>query len=259
MRRLVIFFSMALSIACSDAGSDDNAGNDTGSDIMSVPTDSDGLQSTDIPGEEVETDTSSASTGPSDTGSDDSLGTGTSSDPQTLDSATDSDTNVADDTAIDSTVSTDTLYQCPEETELHLSASGKAVCCSQSKPVFCDENDDGYTGSCWSEGVNCDSITLCGDVWRGCLMDRLPFCDPTGNMICYPCPEEAEVYWTQSQMPVCCSPEQPVFCDENDNGYVGGCWPSQIDCNTITMCNGYWGACPAGGIPACEGTRIVCR
>jgi hypothetical protein len=264
MKRLIIFGLMALLISCDDPDGDS----------VPVATDSDGRQSTDAHGDTVDTDsgvgvsdTSSESAGQSETGTDDFSGTdfsGTETHSEALDtgtsgSATDSDTNVANDTGSDSTVSTDTLYYCPEGTQMHTSSSGKVVCCSESKPVFCDENEDGYTGSCWSEGVNCDSITFCGDVWRGCLTDRLPFCDPTGNMICYPCPEEAEVYWTLSQMPVCCNPDQPVFCDENDNGYAGGCWPPQIDCNTITMCNGYWGACSAGGIPACEGTRIVCQ
>ncbi|MBN1652524.1 MAG: hypothetical protein JXA30_01980 [Deltaproteobacteria bacterium] len=65
------------------------------------------------------------------------------------------------------------------------------------------------------------------------------------------CTEGAIKYTTSSGEIVCC-PSANRFCDENADGYTGGCWPENTDCNLITQCGGQWAACPTGSLPYCK-------
>ena len=254
---VVFVGAFACSVSCGDSETDDMDETDISSEY--------GTASTDPPA--VSTETASASVG-TDSGVSKDTGTDTTGEVQDSEnvdtsSSGQSDTASATDNDSDIDTSSDTSLPvgvfCPESTQLHTTSSGKVVCCSADHPVFCDENSNGYTGSCWSEGVNCDAIIHCGDAWRACLADALPWCDETENMICYPCAADSTVHYTTSGRPACCTDDRPVFCDENAEGYPGGCWSAGIDCSTIAMCNGFWGACPNGAIPTCEGTIIRCQ
>jgi hypothetical protein len=64
---------------------------------------------------------------------------------------------------------------------------------------------------------------------------------------------------TRSGRPFCCDDEFPLFCDENDAGYPGGCWPDNAACDTITYCHDYWGACAAGEQPTCIEDELICQ
>ena len=148
---------------------------------------------------------------------------------------------------------------CDAEKTQHTTASGRILCCGPDYPVFCDENSDGFDGSCFGDGVDCSTITACGGHWLACKAGQLPFCDEDDNMICHPCPDDAVRFQTVSGRPVCCTEERPQFCDENDSGYSGGCWVSEIDCDTIIPCGDYFSACPSGFSPRCEADHIVCE
>ena len=149
-------------------------------------------------------------------------------------------------------------YACPEGATQYETASGKPVCCSDARPLFCDENDAGYGGGCWSDGVDCDTIAVCGGSFTACFEGSLPFCDDAGDLTCYPCPEGAEQYETASGRPVCCTDDLPVFCDESAGGYTGGCWSEGVDCTTVIYCGGFWGACTEGRSSTCEEDTLRC-
>ena len=148
---------------------------------------------------------------------------------------------------------------CPSEAVEYTSSSGKVVCCIANEAVFCDENNSGYTGGCWPVGIDCHTITLCGDQWAACPEGAVPFCDETGTLNCEVCPEGGVVHKTQSGRPFCCDAEFPLFCDENDAGYPGGCWPQAVDCATITYCDDHFGACPTGQQPSCQEDGLICQ
>ncbi|MBN2530995.1 MAG: hypothetical protein JXR76_31705 [Deltaproteobacteria bacterium] len=235
--------------ACQREGQTDGLGTDTKNDSAATSVSSDGSDS----------DSGTGNT-PMDT-SDSRLPIGFDTASQAI--ATDStemQSSDDGDTASNTDSSTsNTTITCPEGTQMHTTASGKVVCCNGLYPVFCDENDAGYSGSCWPEEVNCDSITLCSDSWHACKTGSLPYCDASGNMICFPCDNDASVYYTLSGMPVCCDEPSPLFCDENAGGFPGGCWASQIDCSTIIWCENHWGACAAGNAAVCQNGLVVCQ
>lgn len=149
-------------------------------------------------------------------------------------------------------------YSCPVDATRYETASGKPVCCSPSRPTFCDENADGYTGGCWSEAVDCETITTCGGSFTACVGDTLPYCDDAGEFSCYACPDGAVEYINASGKPICCGDERPLFCDENANGYSGGCWNDGVDCSTVISCGGFWGACMEGRESVCEEDALRC-
>ena len=210
---------------------------------------------------------SSRSSDPADTGADPS---GTSPDSQTSSgtdshhgSATDDSDPVDTQNTSDDDTATDTetvqMY-CPDGSEKHTTASGSVVCCSENFPVFCDENESGYAGSCWNDGVDCGTLTLCGGDWHACAEGSLPYCDAEENFLCYPCGDGSTPYTTASGRPVCCDSERPTFCDENDDGYQGGCWADGVDCDTITLCDGHYLACMADALPFCdESGNMTCH
>jgi hypothetical protein len=150
-------------------------------------------------------------------------------------------------------------YSCDEDSTPYTTASGRPVCCSETRPLFCDENDEGYPGGCWAEGVACETLTLCDGSWLACTEGYLPFCDEEGDMSCHPCPDDAVRYETASGRPICCTDTRPLFCDENSDGYPGGCWSDQIDCDTIIPCGDYWSACTTGTHGTCVDGEIVCQ
>jgi hypothetical protein len=122
----------------------------------------------------------------------------------------------------------------------YCSTTDAPSCCDTTTPLFCDSVDGiGYDGGCWESDVRCNSISACGTVIFACRDDRVPYCASNQNF-------------------VCCAPNE-IFCDSNDAiGYGGGCWPTNIDCNTITDCGGNYAACPPGtGRPNC--TTNVCE
>ena len=241
MKRILIFCLMVFPAACDSEGDSDSketgAFIDSSSDSSSQPTEKQEASS-DI-------DTTSAQLDSRDTqqtaGNDTATGT-------------ESDTTVRD-----ITDTSNIQIFCPDGKQMHTTTSGKVICCTESYPLFCDENENGYTGSCWGADVDCDSITFCGDAWHACRTGSLPYCDTAGNMICIPCANEAAAHYTQSGMPVCCSEPTPLFCDENANGFPGGCWSSQLDCSTIIWCNDHWSACSAGATPVCENGIVTCQ
>lgn len=141
----------------------------------------------------------------------------------------------------------------------HTSSNGGVFCCDADETIFCDVNSEGYTGGCWPANVDCDTITLCGDRWGACPPESLPYCPDTGDLTCKPCPAGAAQHETRSGVPVCCDDTRPLFCDENDAGYPGGCWPAVTDCASITFCGDDWGACPVGEQPHCIGDQLMCQ
>jgi hypothetical protein len=150
-------------------------------------------------------------------------------------------------------------YPCGDDTVRHETASGRPVCCTPDRPTFCDENEIGYSGGCWSDGVDCETITMCGDTYTACLHGALPFCGEDSELTCYPCPGDSERYETISGRPICCTADKPYFCDENENGYLGGCWSDGMDCSTVIYCNGFWGGCSEGMQPSCEDGSLSCQ
>ena len=119
------------------------------------------------------------------------------------------------------------MYSCPEGLTGHCGEK-EFVCCSDERPKVC-ENDE-YGIGCWSEEVNCDSLTLCGGKWQACTGDKTPQCGEYGFS--------------------CCPEAFPVFCDHPEAG--AGCWAPDIDCSTITLCGGDYGACTEGHTPNCD-------
>ena len=248
---------LCLSLSCADGSNDGTATRESGGDNQTDSSEPSELFDSSS-GTETSDGTDAAAFASSDETGTATLETNSTDTKTAMLSTDDTALDTQSDTVRDSDTVPASVY-CPEGSQMHTSSSGKVVCCSAGYPQFCDENDNGYTGSCWGEGVNCDTITYCGDSWHACLDDKLAWCDSTGNMICYPCEADATVYHTTSGRPVCCTTDRPMFCDENDNGYEGGCWTAHIDCSTITLCNGYWGACPNGAFPSCEENIVRCQ
>jgi hypothetical protein len=149
-------------------------------------------------------------------------------------------------------------FPCQDESRMYETASGRPGCCTEARPTFCDENEAGYTGGCWTEETDCETITACGGSFSACASGMLPYCQEDGELRCYPCPEDSVRYETTSGRPVCCTADTPTFCDENDAGYHGGCWSATIDCDTIIQCNGLWSACEVGRTSSCEENVIRC-
>jgi hypothetical protein len=174
------------------------------------------------------------------------------------DSDGDGDSDADSDGDSDGDADTGTVvYTCDEGAELHLSSSGKAFCCPPEYPVFCDENDAGYTGNCWSEGVDCDTLIDCGSGWQACPEGTESYCNGATMSCRSPC-TDGTLYTTASGRQVCCSEPSPQFCDENDQGFAGGCWDADVDCDTITSCNGSFSACLTGSIPFCGPDGFEC-
>lgn len=147
---------------------------------------------------------------------------------------------------------TDYAYQCPEGSEQHTTSSDKTVCCPSDNSQFCYENADGYTGGCWPEGTDCNTITECDGQFASCPYGSLPYCNDNSQLTCHVCPEDASVNYTTSGKPVCCETDFPAFCDERSDGYPGGCWQAGVDCATIALCGDTWRACGSGTVVVCE-------
>ena len=188
-----------------------------------------------------------------------------SSDPNANDTSAETDgtssetASDVEDTGSDTeTAGTDPQGNCPPGYTQHTSVSGKVFCCPPTSPLFCDENDAGFTGGCWSKEMDCATIFQCGDDWWSCPAQSIPYCDAEGEMICQPCEDGWTKHETTSGRPICCPPDRPIFCDENDMGYGGGCWQARVDCSTITHCQGTWRACFEGMVPICPNDQFGC-
>jgi hypothetical protein len=134
----------------------------------------------------------------------------------------------------------DGFAACSVDRTGYCSTTGAPACCAADRPLFCDAVPGiGYEGGCWEADVNCNTLSPCGDVLFACRNDTVPHCTNTNNYLC-------------------CPPDE-IFCDSRAGiGYEGGCWPSNINCGSITNCNGNFVACPAGsGNPNC--TTNVCE
>ena len=97
------------------------------------------------------------------------------------------------------------------------------ACCSEEYPTFCDVA--GPDGGCWVPDVDCSTVMECNWEWRACYVGGTPHCGPHRGFSC-------------------CTDEYPTFCDVI--GPEGGCWRPDIDCSTITECDGEWQACQSG-------------
>jgi hypothetical protein len=155
-------------------------------------------------------------------------------------------------------VETELTPSCPEGSVPYTTSAGSTVCCSDAYPLFCDALEGGYSGGCWSQGVDCETILFCEQQWFSCPQGALSFCDENDQFSCYPCTNESRRYETLSGRPVCCSGDRPVFCDENDEGYDGGCWSEGVDCETITACGDAFTACYSGSLPYCQEGELTC-
>lgn len=142
-------------------------------------------------------------------------------------------------------------YQCPEGSAQYTTSSGKTVCCAADNAQFCDENAEGYPGGCWPVGTACDTITECGGQYSSCPPETLPYCN-NDQLQCFECSENASVHYTASGKPFCCGVDFPTFCDENQQGYPGGCWQAGVDCRTVVQCEGTWAACGSGLVVLCD-------
>ncbi len=243
----VIYMLIALTscLASCDSG-DDGDETDGGDSDADADSDADGDVDSDTDGD-ADSDVDSDTDGDADSD---------------VDSDGDSDADADMDIDVDMDTDTDTdgdlPNTCPDGTEIHTTKSGRTVCCFDEHPVFCDETDDGFEGGCWGEGTNCDTITECDGDWLACKGNGLPFCDEYGVMKCYPCPSDYDKHETTSGRPICCSNDRPRFCNENSDGYVGGCWQDIADCDTIIYCDGAWRACAQGTQPTCEDDTLKC-
>ncbi len=74
----------------------------------------------------------------------------------------------------------------------------------------------------------------------------------------YQCPDGTVQNTTSSGKVICCSANNAQFCDENAEGYTGGCWPEGTNCDAITMCGGQWTACPPASLPYCHNDQLQC-
>ncbi len=184
--------------------------------------------------------------------------TGASDTGNTTEDPDDSDADEGDTQSETAEDDTGPIITCPEGSERHESAEGEIFCCPESYPVFCDTRDGGYPGGCWSNEVDCASITWCGDDWSACHEGGMPFCDAEEGLTCYPCDDPTRKYETSSGRPFCCTEDHPLFCDENDDGYKGGCWSPAIDCGTVIECDDFWGACLVGLTSSCTDKELAC-
>ncbi len=160
------------------------------------------------------------------------------------DSDSDSDADLDVDIDVDMDVDTDTDVPdiCPDGSDKHTTSSGKTICCPEDHPNFCDENNSGFPGGCWSEETDCATIIECGGSWTACKEDRTSHCTASGRTVC--CPES-----------------YPNFCDEmtsNGDTYPGGCWSEGNDCSTIIKCGDSWWSCPDGTTATCSDDTVVC-
>ena len=254
--KLFLIVMLLLLAACTPDTVYDGSGADSDSTEQGAGQDN---TENDNPGMEKTTDT---------TTSHDDTGTGRSDTTESDGSTAGPDTFEGDDTSIGEEsdgpdtekdpVDTGPSITCPEGSDKYVSAGGKTYCCPAEFPVFCDEQEGGYAGGCWSSGVDCGAITHCGDKWSACKDGALPYCDDEDGLVCITCTNPARKYETASGRPVCCTDDRPLFCDENDAGYEGGCWTVIIDCSTIIPCNESWGACVEGMVASCKDGLISC-
>jgi hypothetical protein len=100
-------------------------------------------------------------------------------------SYTDSDTGSSGPSDSDTGGDTGTPSGCPDGSVLYTTKGGKNVCCGERYPVFCDENEAGYEGGCWSPGADCETIVYCNERWIACPEGTLSACPDGGDIICY--------------------------------------------------------------------------
>jgi hypothetical protein len=93
--------------------------------------------------------------------------------------------------------------------------------CSGDYPTFCP-----ISGSCWSEGVNCETVTSCGGTYKACKSALLKVDCATDKCVCK-------------------NSDYPVYCAATSEA-TDGCWTPGTDCSTVTMCNGEKKACHSG-------------
>ncbi len=65
---------------------------------------------------------------------------------------------------------------CPQGSTRYETLSGKPFCCAENRPQFCDEEGE-FRGGCWTQDVDCTSITYCEDNWKACFNGTKPVCE----------------------------------------------------------------------------------
>jgi hypothetical protein len=117
------------------------------------------------------------------------------------------------------------------------------------------------SGVLWIIPVSILLITAC----MGCGEDNrreqsMDNDSSTDMVVQFTCPDGSTEHETSSGRKVCCPKGASRFCDENSEGYEGGCWQNETDCNTITECGDTWVSCPEGSLPFCDDSgQLTCH
>jgi hypothetical protein len=118
-----------------------------------------------------------------------------------------------------------------------LTSEGAVHCCAASQPWFCESEARGP--SCWTDEIDCASEIFCEGEWHGCHEDATAHCSSSDTFHC-------------------CPADHPVLCEAD--GYGAGCWPVEVDCSTLTFCEGRWRACTEDRVAICnEDDTFTCR
>lgn len=132
------------------------------------------------------------------------------------------------------------FLSCPADRTPYCTSVETLACCDDANPIFCDANPSiGYDGGCWVPDVACNTVSRCGNQLFACRTGGTPFCSTTESF-------------------ACCDLTTQQFCEAIPSiGWDGGCWGDDINCGSITDCNGTFVACPVGGgSPNCQGQCI---
>ncbi len=76
------------------------------------------------------------------------------------------------------------LAPCPEGMEEYKTTSGRRICCTEDTQLFCDETDAGYPGGCFGLGIDCETLSYCGEDWRACREGASPVCSEDDIFSC---------------------------------------------------------------------------
>ncbi len=194
------------------------------------------------PGSDADSDTDSDSDSDADSDTD-----------SDADSASESDTDWNPDTDSNS----DDWESCPQGNVQYTSKSGETFCCPGKSSVFCDEKG-GYAGGCWSEGTDCKTLIFCENDWKLCKKDAVSYCNDKDEFSCWTCPNDYTMHFLSKGEPTCCAPHLPQFCGDTNEGYEGGCWEENTDCNSVTFCQGRWRGCLAKERASCFDNIFDC-
>lgn len=110
------------------------------------------------------------------------------------------------------------------------SCEPEAIDCANEGRQYCG------AGLCVDNDADCFNGLFCADEYQACAIDEEPNCGDRAGF-------------------ACCPAELPSFCDNAD----ASCWDLlDIDCETITACEGGFRACVLGRVPYCGSFDFEC-